>query len=371
MSTYPHKTVLILCNGARIFYLTRFELVKALLDRGYTVYLSAPHSDKSAPFVEAGCRMIDTPLDRRGLSPWNDLKLYFKYKRILKEIRPDILLTFTIKPNIYGIRAGSKVGIYGIPTMTGLGTSIQHHGLLQRIVFSLYRRYYRHVPSAFFQNCANAELFRLLGLVRSEQIVTVSGSGVNLQTHAFQPYPDPSEPVRFLFIGRLMEEKGCLEYVEAARRIRQTRPDVRFGVLGFSEEPEILERIKSLSDEGIIEYFGYVQDVRPYIGKAHAVVHPSWHEGMANVLLEAGAAGRPVIASKISGCCETFNEGVTGFGFCPRNLDDLCDKLNRFLALSPEDRAAMGTAARIKTENESDRRKVVETYLAEIDKTLK
>ena len=364
------KKVLVLCNGARILYLTRFELLKALRDRGDTVYLSTPRNSANAPFEEIGCRIIETPLDRRGLTPKEDFKLWRKYRQIMREIRPDIVLTFTIKPNIYGIRAAAKYGIPGMPTMTGLGTSIQKRGCLQKTVFFLYRHTFRKVPKAFFQNSTNAELFRLLDMIRPEQIVQVAGSGVNLETHPFEPYPEPEKPTRFLFIGRLMQEKGIFEYLEAARRIRAVSPEVRFGILGFREEPNILGRIRSLSKEGVVDYFGYAQDVRPYIADSHAVVLPSWHEGMANVLLEAAAAGRPVLASKIPGCIETFNEGVTGYGFMPRDADDLCAKLNRFLALPYEKRVEMGKAARTKVENEFDRAKVVAAYLAEIDRVL-
>ena len=364
------KKVLVLCNGARILYLTRFELLKALRDRGDTVYLSTPRNSATAPFEEIGCQIIETPLDRRGLTPKQDFKLWCKYKQIIREIRPDIVLTFTIKPNIYGIRAAVKYGVPGIPTMTGLGTSIQKRGLLQKIVFFLYRHSFRKVPKAFFQNCTNAELFRLLDMIRPEQIVQVAGSGVNLETHPFEPYPEPDKPTRFLFIGRLMQEKGIFEYLEAARRIRAVSPEVRFGILGFREEPEIMDLVRSLSKEGIVDYHGYVKDVRPHIAEAHAVVLPSWHEGMANVLLEAAAAGRPVLASKIPGCVETFSEGVTGYGFMPRNVDDLCAKLNRFLALPYEKRVEMGKAARVKVENEFDRAEVVAAYLTEIDRIL-
>ena len=364
------KKALILCSGAHFLYPTRFELMKALRDRGYTVYLSTPQSNYSVLFEEIGCKIIDTPFDRRGLTLAGDFKLWRKYNQIIREICPDILLTFMVKPNIYGIRAAAKFDICGIPTVTGLGTSVQKRGILQNLVFFLYRHSFQKAPKVFVQNSANAELFRLLGIVKREQIVQVPGSGVNLEKHSFEPYPEQDQPFRFLFIGRLMREKGIFEYVEAARRIRTVVPDAKFGILGFCEEADILERIQALSKEGTVDYFGYVKDVRPYIACSHAVVLPSWHEGMANVLLEAAAAGRPVLASNIPGCVETFNEGVTGFGFQPCNVDDLCDKLNKFIALPHQTRVEMGKASRIKMENEFDRAKVVETYLTEIDKAL-
>ena len=370
MTENSPRVVLILCNQSRILYLTRFELIKALLDRGDTVYISAPQSPYSAPFTEAGCRMIDTPLDRRGLTPLSDFRLWVTYKKIFKELRPDVVLTFTIKPNIFGVRTAAKMGIPAIPTITGLGSSIQRYGVLQKTVFSLYRRIFKRVPAVFLQNTANAELFRLLGMARPSQIRLVAGSGVNLEKTPFQPYPEPDKPVRFLFIGRLMEEKGINEYIEAARRLRQVHPEVRFGILGYSEESDILGRVKKLSEEGVIDYFGYASDVRPYITEAHAVVLPSWHEGMANTLLEAAASGRPVIASRIAGCAETFSEGETGFGVRPRDVDNLYRRLTEFLAFPYEKRAAMGAAGRAKMEREFDRRKVVADYLAEIDRVL-
>ncbi len=364
------RKILVLGNQARILYLTRFELIKELLDRGDELFVSVPESPYAAPFTEAGCRVIDTPLDRRGLTPRSDYKLRGAYREIIKDVRPDIILTFTIKPNIYGVRAATKLGIPAIPTITGLGSSIQKRGFLQKFVFSLYRRTFKRVPAVFLQNTANAELFRLLGMARPTQIRLVAGSGVNLEKTPFQPYPGPEKPVRFLFIGRLMEEKGINEYIEAARRLRQVHPEVRFGILGYSEESDILGRVKKLSEEGVIDYFGYASDVRPYITEAHAVVLPSWHEGMANTLLEAAASGRPVIASRIAGCLETFSEGETGFGVRPRDVDNLYRRLTDFLALPHEKRAAMGAAGRAKMEREFDRRQVNETYLEEIDRVL-
>ncbi|MBR5416373.1 MAG: glycosyltransferase family 4 protein [Thermoguttaceae bacterium] len=364
------RKILVLGNQARILYLTRFELIKELLDRGDELFVSVPESPYAAPFTEAGCRVIDTPLDRRGLTPRSDYKLRGAYREIIKDIRPDIILTFTIKPNIYGVRAATKLGIPAIPTITGLGSSIQKRGFLQKTVFSLYRSTFKRVPVVFLQNTANAELFRLLGMARPTQIRLVAGSGVNLEKTPFQPYPDPEKPVRFLFIGRLMEEKGINEYIEAACRLRQVHPEVRFGILGYSEESDILGRVKKLSEEGVIDYFGYTSDVRPYIAEAHAVVLPSWHEGMANTLLEAAASGRPVIASRIAGCLETFSEGETGFGVRPRDVDNLYRRLTEFMALPHEKRAAMGAAGRAKMEREFDRRQVNETYLEEIDRVL-
>ncbi|MBO7726247.1 MAG: glycosyltransferase, partial [Thermoguttaceae bacterium] len=170
--------------------------------------------------------------------------------------------------------------------------------------------------------------------------------------------------------GRLMEEKGINEYMEAAIRLRKDHPEVRFGILGYSEESDILGRVKKLNAEGTIDYFGYTGDVRPYIAEAHAVVLPSWHEGMANTLLEAAAAGRPVIASNIAGCRETFCENQTGLAIRPHDVESLLRALTEFLALPHEKRAAMGAAGRAKMEREFDRRKVVADYLAEIDRVL-
>lgn len=362
------KTILVLCNGVRILYLTRFELIEALRKEGYEVFIGSPSSKGGEPFEKIGCHILATPLDRRGLSPFNDLRLARCYKRVIKDVCPDVLLTFTIKPNVYGSNAGTNAGVPAIATITGVGTSIQRPGFLQSLVFRLCRRAFRRVSKVFFQNRTNSELFRILGLVRYEQMVTVPGSGVNLERNRFIPYPDHSKPVRFLFIGRLMKEKGVEEYLEAARYFQKRDPEVRFGVLGGTEESEMRYDVERAAEEGLIDYYGYQEDVRPFIADAFAVVLPSWHEGMANVLLEAAAAGRPVIASNISGCAETFNEGTTGYGFAPRNVEDLCAKLELFCTLPYDEKAAMGTAGRVKMEHEFDRQKVVDAYLTEISR---
>ncbi len=366
MSGQKGRKILILGNVARILYLTRFEFVTSLLEQGHKVFVSMPRERGFDEFQKAGCHVIATPIDRRGINPLKDFSLLLRYRRMIKRIRPDVIFTFTVKPNLYGGWLASKFHIPYYPTITGLGTAIQNYGVLQKLVLALYRRSFRKAPRVFFQNPMNSELMTLLGVVRRDQIVLVPGSGVNLEKHRLEPYPEEGGELRILFIGRLMREKGLLELIEAAKRIRQTYPFVTFEILGDFEE-DYRSIIEETSREGTIHYSGYAEDIHPFLTNAHAILLPSWHEGMANVLLEGAATGRPVLASNIAGCRETFDEGISGFGFKPRDVDDLCRTLERFIQTPHSERAAMGIAGRRKMEREFDRERVKERYLEAFD----
>ena len=364
------KTILVLCNGARVLDLSFFELIAELRGRGYQVHISVPESDDVQPFREIGCQITEITVDRRHKRFLSDYRLYCRYKRLMREVRPDLFLTFTIKPNVLGGLAGKKCGIPGIPFITGLGSSVQKHGLTQSLIFRLCRKAFRQSPVVFTQNYSIAELYRILGIVPVDKIRVTLGAGINLEKFPFVPYPAPEKPLRFLFVGRLMREKGILEYIEAAKSIRQMRPDVIFGVLGGWEEKKVFETVEQAARDKVIEYYGYSYEVCSYLADSHAMVLPSYHEGMSVAVAEAAASGRPVLVSNIPGCCEMVSDGVTGLLFRPRDAESLKSKMLKFLAMPHEERAAMGAAGRLKMEHDFDRHIMVEQYMEEIDRVL-
>ena len=364
------KTILVLCNGARVLDLSFFELIAELRGRGYQVHISVPESDDVQPFREIGCQITEITVDRRHKRFLSDYRLYCRYKRLMREVHPDLLLTFTIKPNVLGGLAGAKYSIPGIPFITGLGSSVQKHGLTQSLIFRLCRRAFRQSPVVFTQNFSIAELYRILGIVAADKISVTLGAGINLEKFPFVPYPAPEKQLRFLFVGRLMREKGIFEYIEAAKSIRQTRPDVIFGVLGGFEEKKVFETVEQAARDKVIEYYGYSYEVCSYLADLHAMVLPSYHEGMSVAVAEAAASGWPVLVSNIPGCCEMVSDGVTGLLFRPRDAESLKSKMLKFLAMPHEERAAMGAAGRLKMEREFDRHKMVEQYMEEIDRVL-
>lgn len=356
--------LLILVNHATTLCHFRTELVAALLKDGYEVVISSPYDPRLEPFREMGCELRDIPLSRHGTNPFREARLIASYKRLLKHVRPDAVLSFTVKPNIYGAIACRTYGIPILPNITGLGGALENGGIIRAITIFLYRYAFRKTHAVFFQNTENLRFFQEHRILRGRHVL-LPGSGVNLTR--FTPLPYPSEDtVRFLFVGRMSAAKGIREYLEAAKSLQSTHPHAEFHMCGSCEDGyrPLLEQAKQA---GVIHYHGEVSDVRPLLQTAHCVVLPSYHEGMANALLEAAASARPVIASDIPGCRETFDDGLTGFACQPRSAASLTEAMERFIALPHEAKATMGLAGRRKVESAFDRQLVVEAYRTELN----
>lgn len=358
------KKILILANSSGGLYDFRNELVQRLLVK-YKVTVSLPDEVRTKELAEEGCRVIHTPINRRGVNPAEDLKLLLAYRKLMKEEKPDLVLTYTIKPNIYGGLCCRMRHIPYMETVTGLGSTFQKKGLFLKMITAMYRMGLKKAECIFFQNRENKEIFDTYH-IRGRKAKLVSGSGVNLNRHCFEPYEE-GDKVIFLYVGRMMREKGIEELLEAARQLSGEKTE--FQLLGYPDE-DYQDRLDACERDGCIRQLGFDPDVHEYIKKASALVLPTYHEGMSNVLMEASATGRPVIATNISGCREIFEEGVTGFGCEPGNSASLIQALNRFLKLSGEERALMGQAARKKMEREFDREKVADAYMEEIETLL-
>jgi len=358
------KTVLILANASTGVYDFRNELMLALLKK-YRVVISLPDELCVKELEEEGCEIIHTPLDRRGMNPRKDMGLFLSYLKLLKELKPDMVLTYTIKPNIYGGAACRWRKVPYITTITGLGSAFQKSGLLKSMIIRMYRAGLKGARCVFFQNSQNRDLFRQYKITGKKDKL-VSGSGVNLEIHHSEEYPQ-DEKVRFLFVGRIMKEKGIEELLAAAKELHSEA--VSFELLGYCDD-DYQELLDEYERQGIITQHGFHTDVRPFLKSASALVLPTYHEGMSNVLMEASASARPVIASNISGCREVFEEGVTGFGCEPGSAESLTGAIRKFLGLSVPERAQMGLSARRKMEKEFDRRLVTASYMEEVESSL-
>ena len=359
--------ILVLANKMAGLMSFRKEVMQAMLENGYEVYISIPYDKRfDAQVREMGVKIIDTEIDRRGINPITDLKLIKRYKKMLKEVKPDVVLSYTIKPNLYGGLACKWAKVPQLVNITGLGTAVENPGLLQKFVIGLYKCCLRKVRVMFFQNTANMEFCREHGMLsgRSELL---PGSGVNLSRFTLTEMPE-GDVVKFICIGRAMKQKGTGDYLDMAEVIKKEYPNTEFHVLGAFDDGEYEGRIKKMHEEGIIVYDGVTTDVRPYIQNVHCTVHASYYpEGMSNVLLESCASGRAIITTARPGCGEIVDEGVNGFITCPHDVEDLCNQVRKFLALSKEERTAMGKAARTMVEKEFDRQIVVNKYLKEIE----
>ena len=361
------NNILVLTNFIGGLHSFRKEVMKAILDAGFDVYISAPNNDERVEYFKGiGCHIIDTDIDRRGMNPLTDLKLLMRYRSIIRQLKPKVVLTYTIKPNIYGGMACRMCGVPQIANVTGLGDAMENGGWLQKLTVTLYKIGIGKAKAVFFQNKSNRDLCIKLGIA-NESSKLLPGSGVNLNHHKYQDYPKDDGVVRLLFIGRLLKDKGIEEFFESARTIKEKYPFAEFQILGRIEGnyQGVLEQ---LIKEGIINHLGETTDVRPYIGAVECTVMPSYHEGMSNVNLESAANGRPVITTKVPGCLETVDDTKTGFLVESKSTNSLIDAIEKFILLPYSQKVIMGQEGRKKVESEFDRNIVVNAYLKEINR---
>ena len=356
--------VLVVANFDVGLYKFRKELIQEILNSGHEVYISLPNGDLVQPLVDMGCQFIETELDRRGMNPVTDLKLIGKYRKILNQVKPDLVITYTIKPNIYMGMLCKNRSIPYVINITGLGTAFQSHGMMLKVFVEMYKLACKKAQTVIFENCENMQIFKDYGIVKEQQCLLNNGAGVNLEEYPFTAYPN-DEQIRFLFVGRVMQEKGIDELYEAARRIKEEYNNVYFDIVGPYED-DYKDVTEQLVNDGVIEYHGYQDDVKPFIEKAHCFVLPSWHEGMANTNLECGAMGRPIITSNIHGCLEAVIDGETGYLAEPKNADDLYDKMKKFIDLPYDKKIEMGQASHNHIAENFDKKDVVSKTIERI-----
>lgn len=355
---------LIITNHSYMLWQFRRELIAQLQTRGEVV-ISMPFVGHEDDFQAMGIRCIHTDVDRRGINPKTDLKLYHTYKALLKAERPDMVVTYSIKPNIYAGFACRQLHIPYCVNVQGLGTAFQKEPIAT-VVTTMYKTALKKAKTVFFENQVNAEEFVKRGIIPASQETILNGAGVNLDVYKQQPYPSEEDGIHFLFLGRIMKEKGIDELFEAAKNLKKKYGDkIKFDLVGFFED-EYKETVEQLAADGVVKFHGFQSDPKPFYAKSHCVVLPSYHEGMSNVLLEAAATGRALITSDIPGCREAVDDGVNGY---------LCKKMDRaslescmgtFMKLTSEQREKMGCAGRRKMETEFDKNTVVKMTIAAI-----
>lgn len=352
------KKILIITNHSYMLYRFRLELIQELM-KNHEVVLSMPFVGHEEDFQVLGLRCIQTDVDRRGINPKTDLKLFFQYRKLLKQERPDMVITYSIKPNIYAGLACSMAGIPFCANVQGLGTAFQRKGLAQ-FVTVLYKSAFRKVRTVFFENEGNAQEFIDRNIIPRERITLLPGAGINLEAYPQVAYPD-NEVVRFLYLSRIMKEKGIDELFAAMRRLHgELGSKVVLDLVGFFDDDYYKEQVDQLVADGIAVFHGFQTEPRPYYAAADCVVLPSYHEGMSNVLLEAAATGRPVITSDIHGCKEAVDEGVTGLLCAVKDTDSLYEQMLRMVQMTKAERQAMGDAGRAKMEREFEKTLVVQ-----------
>ena len=369
--------IALVTNNDDDVYCFRKEIIDSLIKNGYSVLISCPYGEKLKLIDDIEYIYDDPVIDRRGTSVTADAKLFFHYMSVLKKYRPDVVLTYTVKPNVYCGIASHFLKIPVISNVTGFGSVLQKSGMIRKFIMTLFKISFRRSECVMFQNSTNMRLAEESGMVKGGRLL-IPGSGVNPDRFPFIKYPDGGDGINggkvvFNYIGRILKEKGVDVYIEAAKRIKKKYPNTEFNMLGFIEPTEIHyeKELKELEKDGIIRYFGSQKDVRPFIALSHATIHPSMYgEGMSNVLLESASSGRPVITTDNPGCRETFIDSETGLLFKGGDADSLCNIIERFLSMPNEARAEMGARGREYIKSNFSRDIVADAYLKKIGEIL-
>lgn len=359
-------------NTAWGMYNFRGKLMRHFVEEGYAVSVLAPEdSVYSCKLRELGCNVIDVKIEPKGSNPINDLMLIWQYYKIFKREKPNVSVTYTIKPNIYASIAARMAGIPFLPVTTGMGYVFLHDNLVCKIAKQLYKFAFTHAKKVWFLNKDDMQTFKEQRLIRDDQIDLLHGEGIDTAHFSIAPLPSSSNSCTFLLVGRILKDKGVAEYVEAARMIRKQYPDSRFLLLGalWEDNPAAIskDQLDEWCREGDIEYLGTTDDVRVPLQKADCVVLPSYREGIPFTLMEGASMGRPLIATDIPGCRDVVIDGKTGFLCEVKNPQSLADAMIKMIKLSPEQRTAMGKAGRAYMEQEFDINHIILQYEKVID----
>lgn len=362
-----NKKIIISANTSWNIINFRSTLITTLMAEGFDVIALAPYDDSVENLLNIGCQVKDLPIDARSTSVKKEILLFLRYLNYFRLEKPDAYLAFTIKPNIYGSLAARIFNIPTINNITGLGTIYIKKSWKTLLVNWLYKLSLRSSKKIFFQNNEDLQYFVSKKIIAEKLADKVPGSGVNLDTFPYH-LCESKRKTRFIMISRLLAEKGIEEYIEAAQRIKKTKPDVEFLLLGPANQNSSSVVAQSQISRWVrnktVRYLGETADVREHLYAADCVVLPSYREGVPRVLLEAAAVGRPIITTTAPGCNDAVDDGITGFTCKVADSVDLARKIEKFLLLNNSERAAMGLMARQKMERQFDEKFVVEKYIS-------
>jgi glycosyltransferase involved in cell wall biosynthesis len=358
--------VAIVLNTSWNIYNFRMNLIKSLQAEGHEIHTIAPTDDYTHFLTEAGCTHHAVKMDSRGANPIKDLALIFELYSIYKRVKPDVILHYTIKPNVYGSLAASFLKIPVVNNVCGLGTVFLKDDLLSSVAMFLYRVSFKFPKKVFFQNPDDLKLFVDKKLVPTSTVDLLPGSGIDLSR--FKPVSfQRNQKFTFLLISRLITDKGVIEYIDAVKKLRAEGLDARFQVLG-AIDPEHKRGIKreviqEWINSGTIEYLGTTKDVRHFIELADCVVLPSYREGTPRTLLEAASSSKPIVATNVPGCNQVVEDKITGLLCNMKDSEDLAAKMRNMANYDDQTLKTMGINGRRKMEAEFDESIVIDKYL--------
>jgi len=368
------KTIAIVINTSWNIHNFRVGLLKSLQRDGYHIVTIAPHDDYSEKLEALGFQYHNIDINNKGTNPFEDVKLVWEFYQLYKKVKPDILLHYTIKPNIYGTIAARLAGVPVISNISGLGTVFLNNNFSSTIARLLYKIVLRIPSKVFYQNEDDRSLFIDSNLVDKDKTDLLPGSGIDAMNFLPLDIDRVNSPLTFLFIARLVKDKGLVEYVEAARILKVKYPTVQFIVLGafYPGNPTAItqEEMAKWEQDGIVKYLGTSDDVPSVIAQADCVVLPSYREGMSRILLEAASMAKPIVTTDVPGCRDIVDDGVNGFLCKVKDVDDLAAQIEKMIELEDSMRKQMGKKGRDKVIKKFDESIVITSYKTAINNIL-
>jgi|LGOV01.1.fsa_nt_gb galacturonosyltransferase len=367
------KKVLFSANDAFAIVNFRGNLVKELVDKDYDVVCTGELDGYEKDIENIGAEFVEFNIDKKGRNPFKEFLLIFKYIKHYRAINPDLILQFTIKPNLYGTLAARYLRIPVINNITGLGIVFNEKSFRRKIVEFLYKISTKHPKVIFFQNKEDLKLFRDTKLVKNKNYDLLPGSGINLDD--FKPYEKANKKtIDFLFVGRLIKEKGTELFIEAAKNIKEKYPYARFHVCGLLTLDSNLnqEMFKEYQEKDYFSYHGVVKDIKSLHKFTDCLVLPTYYrEGVPRSLIEASSSGIPIITTDNVGCRDIVEDKYNGYLIQKNDYESLYYAIESFLNMTIEEKDEMGKNGRLKTENEFDERIVIDKYIKYINDCFK
>lgn len=344
------QKIAVVINTTWNVYNFRLNLLKALQKEGHQIIVIAPHDDYVQPLIEEGFEHHHLSLDNDSVNTLKELKLFFHLLSLYRKISPDVILHYTVKPNIYGNLAAAFLGIHSISNISGLGTVFLNNKLSSLLARGLYKLSLRFSDIVFFQNSYDRDLFLRYRLAKKHLAELIPGSGID--TQRFKPAAELPEKSIFLFIGRLIRDKGIIEYIEAIKIVKKAYPDIKFQIVGslYEKNPTAVSEstLDRWIEQDLIEYRGYTDDIMTCIQNSSCVVLPSYREGLSRSLLEAASMARPIVTTDVPGCRDVVDDGHNGYLCEVKDVQSLADALIKMIELPIERRKEMGLAGRQK-----------------------
>ncbi len=364
-----NNKIFLVGNTAWSMYNFRMGVARAMRKAGYEVIIIAPYDHTSAAISAEGFNHLDIKIDNKGVSPIRDFMLFIDFLKLQKKLKPQMIFHYTIKPNIYGGLAAGLLGIKTISFVTGLGSMFIKRSFITRLIELMYRCAFAFSNKIWFLNEDDCGYFTKNGIIPLRKAEILPGEGVDIQD--FLPATEnnaPNDQFKFLYLGRILKDKGICELISASSIVKDTFPHVSVQFLGFIDalNPSAItmREVQSWVDEGIITYLGTTFDVKPYIAVADCIVLPSYREGISRTLLEAASMQKPIIATDVPGCRDIVDDGETGFLCAPMDANDLAAKMERMILLDADVRNQMGVRGRLKVAREFDEQVVIKKYLS-------